>query len=83
MPSFEWLKIKEGKTSGILQKFQEFPNPFCLVLKKRMHDICMLLDARMILEWAFHCEFGGCKTAKMRVGAHLGPILEILMGNLP
>ena len=53
MPSFEWLKIKEGKTSGIPQKFQEFPNPFCLVSKKRMHDICMLLDARMILEWAF------------------------------
>ena len=37
-----------------------------------MHDICMLLDARMILEWAF----------QMRVGAHLGPILEILVGNL-
>ena len=54
MPSFEWLKFKEGKTSGIPQKFQEFPNPFCLVSQKRMHDICMLLDARMILEWAFH-----------------------------
>ena len=70
MPSFEWLKFKEGKTSGIPPK--------------RMHDMCMLLDARMILEWAFLlCEFGGCKTAKMRVGAHLGPMLEILMGNLP
>ena len=54
MPSFEWLKFKEGKTSGIPQKFQEFPNPFCLVSQKRMHDICMLLDARMILELAFH-----------------------------
>ena len=54
MPSFEWLKFKEGKTSGIPQKFQEFPNPFCLVSQKRKHDICMLLDARMILEWAFH-----------------------------
>ena len=53
MPSFEWLKIKEGKTSGNPQKFQEFPNPFCLV-SKRMHDICILLDARMILEWAFY-----------------------------
>ena len=21
---------------------------------KRIHDICMLLDARMILEWALH-----------------------------
>jgi len=31
MPSFEWLKIKEGKTSGTPPKFQEFPNPFCLV----------------------------------------------------
>ena len=50
MPSFEWLKFKEGKTSGIPPKFQEFPNPFCLVSQK----ICMLLDARMILEWAFH-----------------------------
>ena len=29
------------------------------------------------------CEFDGCKMAKMRVGAHLGPILEILMDNLP
>ena len=27
MPSFEWLKIKEWKTSGNSQKFQEFPNP--------------------------------------------------------
>ena len=33
---------------------------------KRIHDICMLLDARMILEWALHsvnfnesrCTFG-------------------------
>ena len=84
MPSFEWLKIKEGKTSGNSKKIQEFPNPFCLVSQKRMHDICMLLDARMILEWAFFlCEFDGCKTAKIRVGAHLGPTLEILMGNLP
>ena len=31
MPSFEWLKIKEGKTSGNPKKFQEFPKPFCLV----------------------------------------------------
>ena len=53
-PSFEWLKFQEGKISGIPPKFQEFPNPFCLVSPKRMHDICMLLDARMILEWAFH-----------------------------
>ena len=29
------------------------------------------------------CEFNACNTAKMRVGAHLGPMLEILMGNLP
>ena len=43
----------------------------------------MLLDARMIVEWAFHCEFNGCKSAKMRGGAHLGPIFEILMDNLP
>ena len=84
MPSFEWLKFQEGKTSGIPQKFQEFPNPFCLVSQKRMHDIYMLLDARMIFRMGFSlCEFGGCKTAKMRVGAHLGPILEILMDNLP
>ena len=54
MPSFEWLKIKEGKTSGNPQQFQEFANPFCLVSRERMHDICMLLDARMILEWAFY-----------------------------
>ena len=47
MPSFERLKIKEGKI------FQEFPNPFCLVSQNRMHDICMLLDARIILEWDF------------------------------
>ena len=40
MPSFEWLKFKKGKP-------QEIP-------QKRMHDICMLLDASMILEWAFH-----------------------------
>ena len=77
MPSFEWLKIKEGKI------FQEFPYPFCLVSQKRMHDICMLLDARMILEWAFSSEFDGCKTTKMRIGAHLGPMLEIFMVNLP
>ena len=31
MPGFEWLKIKEGKTSGNPPKFQKFPNPFCHV----------------------------------------------------
>ena len=35
MPSFEWLKFQEGKTSGIPQKIQEFPNPFCLVSQKK------------------------------------------------
>ena len=54
MPSFEWLIIKEGETKGNPKQFQEFPNPFCLISQKRMHDICMLLDARMILEWAFY-----------------------------
>ena len=24
------------------------------------------------------CEFDGCKTAQMRVGAHLGPMIEKL-----
>ena len=49
-----------------------------------MHDICMLLDALMILVMGLSlCEFDSCKTAKIRIGAHLGPMLEILMVNLP
>ena len=51
MPSFEWLKIKEGETKGNPHKFQEFPNHFWLISYKRMHDICMLVNARNILEW--------------------------------
>ena len=31
MPSFEWLKIKEGETKGNPQNFQEFPNHFWLI----------------------------------------------------
>ena len=84
MPGFDWLKIKEGKTSLNPPKFQEFPNPFCLVSQKRMHDICMLLDARMILEVAFYSlNLTAANRLKIRVGAHLGPMLEILMDNLP
>ena len=51
MPSFEWLKIKEGETKGNPQKFQEFPNHFWLISYKRMNDICKLVNARYILEW--------------------------------
>ena len=54
MSSLEWLKIKEGKTSGNPPKFQDSPIFSDLFHKKRMQDICMLLDAKMILEWAFH-----------------------------
>ena len=83
MPSFEWLKFKEGKTSGIPQKFQEFPNPFCLVSQKRMHDICMLLDARMILEWAFHSTLIWRQQNGQNEGRCTSGMLEILMVNLP
>ena len=31
IPSFEWLKIKEGETKGNSQKLQEFPNHFWLI----------------------------------------------------
>ena len=48
-----------------------------------MHDICLLLDARVDFRMGFVlCEFDCCKTTQMRVGAHLVPMLEILMGNL-
>ena len=68
---------KSPKIPGIAQSFLS-----CLI--KRKPDTCMLLDAKIILEWAFHfVKFDGCKTAEMKVGAHLGPILEILMDNLP
>ena len=51
MPSFEWLKIKEGETKGNPQKFQKFPIISGLFHKKRMHDICMLVNAKNVLEW--------------------------------
>ena len=51
MPSFEWLKIKEGETKGNPKQFQEFLNHFWHLIKKRMHDTCMLVNARNILEW--------------------------------
>ena len=50
MPSFEWLKIEEGETKGNPQKFQKFPNHFWLIHKKK-HYICLLVNARNILEW--------------------------------
>ena len=84
MPIFEWLKIKEGKTSGNPKKNPGIPKPFLSCFTKRnkwyLHGVRCQDDFRMGF---LLCEFGRCKTAKMRVGAHLGPMLEILMGNLP
>ena len=51
MQSFGWLKIKEGKTSGNPKINSK---PFLFFFHKKKHDICMLLGARMILEWAFY-----------------------------
>ena len=54
MPSFEctWLKIKEGETKGIPKKHPGIPQSFlAYFIKKRMHDICMVVNARNILEW--------------------------------
>ena len=46
--------------------------------------ICMILEDLYDFRMSFLlCEFDNCKTAKMRVGAHLGPMHEILMVNLP
>ena len=84
MPGFDWLKIKEGKTSLNPPNSRNSPILSVLFHKKRMHDICMLLDARMILEWALYSvNLLAAKRLKIRVGAHLGPMLEILMDNLP
>ena len=65
-------------------KIPGIPQPFLSFFTKKnawyLHAVRCQDDFRMGFSL---CEFGGCKTAKMRVGAHLGPILEILMGNLP
>ena len=50
MPSFKWLKIKEGETKGNPQKFQKLPIISGLFIKKK-HYICLLVNARNILEW--------------------------------
>ena len=73
MPRFEWLKIKEGKTSGYPQKVQGIPQSFLFCLIKKNAVRCQN-GFRMGFSL---CEFDGCKTAKMRVGAHLGPMIEI------
>ena len=54
MPGLEWLIINEGKTKGNPPKFQEFPHNFLLIPQKRMHDICLLIDASLVLRWAVH-----------------------------
>ena len=53
MPSFEWLKIQDGETKGNPPKnSRNSPIIFGLFhKKKRMRDICMLVNARNILEW--------------------------------
>ena len=44
-----------------------------------MLEFCLLIDARMILEWALHSvNLTIAKLLKIRVDLHLGPILEIL-----
>ena len=56
--SFEWVDIKESKTTRNPPKFEEFPFISDLNHKR----IYMLLDARMILEGALH--FPNLKAAK-------------------
>ena len=40
-------------------------------------------NARNILKWPVLSEFGCCKSAKMRRGYYLGPLLQIFRVNLP
>ena len=54
MPSFKWLKIIEGKLTGNPQNSRNSPNISYLFYEKRVNDICMLLDAMMIIERAVH-----------------------------
>ena len=51
MPTFEWLKIKEREPKEIQRKSRSSSIISGLFHEKRMHDICMLLNARNILEW--------------------------------
>ena len=46
-----------------------------------MHDICLLVDAKMILEWTLNSVNVTTAKLKMRVGAHLGPMVEIFDGE--
>ena len=48
--------------------------------KKRMHDICLLVNARNILEWPV---LSVNLAAKMRVDYYLGPLLQLFRVNLP
>ena len=68
---------KSPTIPGIPQSFLS-----CFIKKNAwyLHAVWCQYDFRMGFSL---CEFDGCKTAKMRVGAHLGPMLEILMVNLP
>ena len=51
MPSFECLKFKDGKPKETSKDSRNFPIISDLFHKQRMHDICLKLNARMILEW--------------------------------
>ena len=44
MLNFEWLEIKEGKTTRNLPKCQEFHNIFLVILFKRRHDMCFPVE---------------------------------------
>ena len=84
MPSFEWLKIKEGETKGNPKKNQGIPQSFLAHFIKKN---AWYLHAGKCQEYfrmaCALCEFGCCKTAKMRVGYYLGPLLQIFRVNLP
>ena len=45
---------KKGKSQGIPENSRISTIISDLFHKKRMHDICMLLDVKVILEWALH-----------------------------
>ena len=77
-------KLKKGEPQEITQNPGNSPIISGLFHKKKnahyLHAVRCEDD--YIIGFAF-CEFCGCKTAKFRVGAHLGPMLEILIRNLP
>ena len=84
MPRFKQLKIKKKENHRKSPQIPGIPQSFQRYFLKENAQYLQVVRCQKDFRMGFAlCEYDGCKTAEMRVGAHLEPILEILMGTYP